>query len=119
MRMPQHRRLPRTINDLVQQRGTPPEGSMLAAAMKDNPYFGHAPDPKRELTDAQQRLFIEMLRMRADAYGKPTRRRTVRLGDNLDCRLEYFFKEYPGLRPLDFSRSRLHDSSMNSDSDVT
>jgi hypothetical protein len=29
--------------------------------MKDNPYFGHAPDPKRELTDAQQKLFIEML----------------------------------------------------------
>jgi hypothetical protein len=102
MRMPQRRRLPRTINDIVRQGGTPPKGSMLEAAMQDNPYLGHAPDPKRELTDAQRDLFIEMLHMRADAYGKPTRRRTVRLGDNLDCRLKYFFKEYPGLRPSDF-----------------
>jgi hypothetical protein len=67
--------------------------------MKDNPYLGHAPDQKRELTDAQQKLFIEMIRMRPHASGESTRRRAVRLGDRLDCRLEYLFKEYPGLRP--------------------
>jgi hypothetical protein len=112
MRMTDRRRLPRTINDLVREGGTPPEGSMLEAAMNDNPYLGHAPDPKREYSDAQLKLLLEMLRTRPDISSKRTRRRTLQFSDRLAGRLDYFLKEYPAFRQssvISFAIARLLD----------
>jgi len=109
--MTDRRRLPRTINDIVRNSGTPPKGSLLEAVMKDNPYFGHAPE-KREYTDAQLKLLVEMLRARTDVSGERTRRRTLRFGDRLAGRLDYFLKEYPAFRQssvVSFAIARLLD----------
>jgi hypothetical protein len=92
MRMPQHRRLPRTINELVRQ-GPPPKGSLLEAVMKDNPYFGHAPE-KREYTKAQERLFDQLVATHADAYGERNPQ-TVRLGEIVCHRLQHFLTDHP------------------------